>query len=100
MKGSNEVTDIPGLSEVRRSLLGKYQNGEFPQTATRTKASNVEANPESMPDRGQKIPVVPIQVGGSRRHFFFLHGDYKGGALHCFPLARNLGSDQPLYALN
>ncbi len=44
-------------------------------------------------------PVVAVRSGGSKRPFFFLHGDYKGGPFYCFPLARNLGSDQPFYTL-
>lgn len=44
-------------------------------------------------------PVVTVQAGTSKRPFFFLHGDYKGGAFYCFPLARDLGSDQPFYAI-
>jgi len=46
-----------------------------------------------------RSPVVAVQSGGSKRPFFFLHGDYKGGPFFCFPLARDLGSDQPFYAL-
>ena len=41
-----------------------------------------------------------IQGGqGSKRPFFFLHGHWKGTPFFCFPLARELGSDQPFYAL-
>ena len=48
---------------------------------------------------GSWSPLVAVQTGGSRRPFFFLHGDYVNGAFYCFPLARNLGPDQPFYAL-
>jgi surfactin family lipopeptide synthetase A len=43
--------------------------------------------------------LVTVQAGETKRPFFFLHGDYKGGAFFCFSLARGLGSDQPFYAL-
>ncbi len=48
---------------------------------------------------GSWSPLVMVQTGGSRRPFFFLHGDYGDGGYYCFPLARNLGPDQPFYAL-
>lgn len=44
-------------------------------------------------------PMIAVQVGGSKQPFFFLHGDYKGGAFYCFALARSLGAAQPFYAL-
>jgi surfactin family lipopeptide synthetase A len=50
-------------------------------------------------DAGSCSSVVAVQTGGSKRPFFFLHGDFDGSAFYCFPLARNLGSDQPFYLL-
>ena len=43
--------------------------------------------------------VLPVQVDGTRRPFFFLHGDWTGGAFYCFTLARACGMDQPFYVL-
>jgi len=43
--------------------------------------------------------VIAVQASGSLRPFFFLHGDWTGGAFYCFTLARALGSDQPFYVL-
>jgi hypothetical protein len=28
-----------------------------------------------------RVPLVPVQAGGSKRPFFFLHGEWRGGAL-------------------
>jgi len=50
-------------------------------------------------DKGSRTPVVGVQTDGSRRPFFFLHGDWTGGAFYCFALARALGADQPFYVL-
>ena len=50
-------------------------------------------------DSGSSSPLVAVQVHGTRRPFFFLHGDYMGGPFYCFALARTLGADQPFYAL-
>jgi hypothetical protein len=51
-------------------------------------------------ERDIRTRVVPLQTGGSRRPFFFLHGHYLGTAYYCFRLARDLGPDQPFYALD
>jgi thioesterase domain-containing protein len=44
-------------------------------------------------------PLVQVQAGGSKRPFFFLHGDVLGGGFYCSTLAREIGADQPFYAL-
>ena len=48
-----------------------------------------------------KSPLIPVQVAGSgsKKPFFFLHGDWSGGAYYCFKLARKAGSDQPFYVI-
>jgi thioesterase domain-containing protein len=43
--------------------------------------------------------VVVVQAGGSKRPFFFLHGDWYGGGFYCLNLARSLDPDQPFYML-
>jgi amino acid adenylation domain-containing protein len=49
--------------------------------------------------REVKARVLPVQAEGSRRPFFFLHGDWTGGAFYCFALARACGPEQPFYVL-
>ena len=46
-----------------------------------------------------KAQVQPVQVDGDRTPFFFLHGDWTGGAFYCFALARACGDRQPFYVL-
>jgi hypothetical protein len=46
-----------------------------------------------------RTSILPVQARGSRRPFFFLHGDWTGGPFYCFALARALGPDRPFYAL-
>ncbi len=46
-----------------------------------------------------RTPIVAVQTGTSKRPLFYLHGDWTGGAFYCFHLARELGADQPFYAL-
>src|SRR5450755_813659 len=50
-------------------------------------------------DQTSRTSVIAVQASGSRRPFFFLHGDWTGGAFYCFALARALGPEQPFYVL-
>jgi amino acid adenylation domain-containing protein len=45
-------------------------------------------------------PVVAIRTSGARPPLFFLHGDFSGGGFYCHGLARELGSEQPFYAVH
>ncbi len=47
----------------------------------------------------ERAPLQTVQAGGSKRPFFFLHGDWTGGAFYCFALARALGPEQPFFVL-
>ena len=96
MNGSDVMPDTSELSEARRTLLEKYVRGDVPQIAVATGAVTQYAEADVATPREC---VVTIQIGGSKRPFFFLHGDWISGAYWCFPLARALGSDQPFYAL-
>ncbi|HEU5228466.1 MAG TPA: amino acid adenylation domain-containing protein [Ktedonobacteraceae bacterium] len=51
------------------------------------------------PQINARTPLIAMQVDGSRRPFFFLHGDAKGGAFYCRQMARHLGPQQPFYIL-
>ena len=47
-----------------------------------------------------EAPLLAVQTGGSRRPFFYLHGQWEEEkTFHCYPLARALGPEQPFYAL-
>jgi thioesterase domain-containing protein len=96
MKGSDSMPDAPERSEVRRVLLEKYLRGDRLQVAGTT--SDITQGIRAKVDSARES-VVAIQKDGTKRPFFFLHGDWIRGAYWCFPLARALGSDQPLYAL-
>src|SRR5947209_2408402 len=96
MKGSAAMPDTSGLSEVKRALLEKYVRGDLLQAAMTADVGTQHAEAEVASPRER---VVEIQVGGSKRPFFFLHGHWKGTPFFCFSLARELGSDQPFYAL-
>ncbi len=44
-----------------------------------------------------RTPIVAVTPSGSGKPFFFLHGDWFRDASFCFPLAKNLGIEHPLY---
>jgi thioesterase domain-containing protein len=44
-------------------------------------------------------PVVQVQVGDGRAPFFFFHGDTESGGFYCRRLARALGPDVTMYAV-
>ncbi len=46
-----------------------------------------------------RTPLLSVQTGGSQRPFFFLHGQWEGGAFYSLELARVLGPEQPFYLL-
>ncbi|MBV9614796.1 MAG: amino acid adenylation domain-containing protein, partial [Ktedonobacteraceae bacterium] len=43
--------------------------------------------------------MTALQTQGRQRPFFFLHGDWTGGAFYSFTLAQTAGFDQPFYVL-
>jgi thioesterase domain-containing protein len=90
------MPDTQEPSAVKRAFLEKYLHRDRPQTPAIAGdiTRHAEAEPAGLPE-----DVVAIQTGKSKRPFFFLHGDWISGAYWCFPLARDLGPDQPFYAL-
>jgi hypothetical protein len=90
------MSDALKLSEAKRALLERYLHGDAPQAA---KAELAKACPAKTEATDQRERVAPIQTGGSKRPFFYLHGDWGGKAFYCYPLAHELGADQPFYVL-
>jgi thioesterase domain-containing protein len=43
---------------------------------------------------------VAVRAEGTRPPLFFLHGDFSGGGFYCHGLAREMGEDQPFYAVH
>jgi thioesterase domain-containing protein len=84
------VYRIEQMFGTKIALSTLFANPTIEQLATVVKgAGGAEA----------KAQVLPVQVDGHRTPFFFLHGDWTGGAFYCFTLARACGTDQPFYAL-
>lgn len=90
------MPDASELSETKRALLERYLHGDLPQIA---KADGADTRPAKTEATDQRERVVAMQTDGSKRPFFYLHGDWTHRAFYCFNLARDLGTDQPFYAL-
>jgi len=50
-------------------------------------------------EKSSRTPLVPVQAGGSKSPFFYLHGAWDSDAFYCYQLSKRLGPDQPFYAL-
>jgi hypothetical protein len=90
------MVDRSELSQAKRALLEKYLHGDIPQAA---KTAGVDTGYVEAAVADARARVVEVQAEGSKRPFFFLHGNWKGTAFFCFSLARELGLDQPFYTL-
>ena len=96
--------DLGGHSLLAVRLLDRIERdiGKKIPLATLFTAATIEQLTQVLlrHDAGSSEPwLVKIQDSGSRRPFFFLHGDYDGGGFYCATIARHLGADQPFYAL-
>jgi thioesterase domain-containing protein len=85
------------LSEAKRALIEECLQGKPLPTTKKVPGSTIQPASISVDSSGEG--VVPIQTTGSARPFFFLHGDWTENAYFCFPLARDLGAEQPFYNL-
>ena len=50
-------------------------------------------------EKSSRTPLVPVQAGGTKPPFFYLHGAWDSDAFYCFQLSKRMGPDQPFYAL-
>lgn len=89
------MSETPQLSEAKRALLEKYMRGDLLQAKKTSAPQNGKAEVTARYDN-----AIAIQVGSSRRPFFYLHGEWReGNTFYCYPLAHALGEDQPFYVL-
>jgi amino acid adenylation domain-containing protein len=81
----SELFGRPTIEQLARELPDLGQPGEDEPGQHQASAS--------------PVTLRPVQPNGSRTPFFFLHGDWTGGAFYCYALARACGADQPFYVL-
>lgn len=90
------MPDKPALSEAKRALLEKYLQGEIAQNVA---SSEIASKPSETIELNQRERILAVQRRGTRKPFFYLHGDWDGNAYYAYPLARDLGPDQPFYVV-
>ncbi len=90
------MPDTPALSEAKRILLEKHLAGKLPP---RVISANATQKPPETDALEQRERAVMVQPGKTRRPFFYLPGDAAERTFYCYPLAHNLGEDQPFYLL-
>jgi len=90
------MSDVQQSSEARRALLEKYLRGELPQGK---KPGNATTSGPKATHNSAREQVIPVQTQGTKRPFFYLHGDWTSDAIFCFRLAHLLGTDYPFYIL-
>ena len=96
---------LGGHSLLAAELLARIERATGKKLALSTlfESPTVEQLVEALQDKAKEIEervrLLPVQAAGSRKPFFFLHGDWTGAAFFCFDLARACGPEQPFYAL-
>lgn len=95
------MKETTNLSEARRALLEKYLRGELTQAelAAHTVDERPQGSPKSQRFTDSRVALASVQVNGSKRPFFYIHVHWDTGAFYCYPLAHDLGDDQPFYVL-
>lgn len=94
--GGHSLLSVRMIDRVEQVIGKKLSLAALFSGATIENLARVLLKQES---ESAKSPLIEIQAGGSKKPFFYLHGDFNGGGLYCRSLARHLGSDQPFYAL-
>jgi thioesterase domain-containing protein len=98
------MPETPELSAAKHALLEKYLRGEIHPLPTSEKIATKPTDPDGpavIATDGAREKVILVQKGSSaRKPFFYLHGQWDGKFFFCYPLARELGQDQPFYLLD
>ncbi|HEV3096083.1 MAG TPA: thioesterase domain-containing protein [Candidatus Dormibacteraeota bacterium] len=94
------LPDTPELAAVKRALLQKYRRPGAAAGARPEVMEPARVAADAALASSTRTPVIPLQPGGSKRPFFYLHVHWQGGAFYCFSLARALGPDQPFHILD
>lgn len=96
--------DLGGHSLLSVRMMDRVERlfGKRVPLATLFEGATIEHLADALVNQvggNEDSPLVPIQPRGTKRPFYYLHGDFNGGGLYCSSLARHLGQDQPFYAL-
>jgi amino acid adenylation domain-containing protein len=93
--GGHSLLAVRMMDEVERAI------GRAAPLAALVPEATIERLAEALQRDATDLaaPVVTVQSDGRRPPLFFLHGDYLSGGFFAMGMARQLGPDQPVYAL-
>jgi amino acid adenylation domain-containing protein len=94
--GGHSLLAIRMLAEVHARTGIKIAPRVLFEGATIRHLATTARRPEAV----TRSAIVPVQTGGDRTPFFFLHGDFVEGGLYCVKMARMIGQDRPFYAID
>jgi amino acid adenylation domain-containing protein len=94
--GGHSLLSVRMIDRIEQAFDSKLPMATLFKEAT---VEHVAATLLNCHKAGPRPEIVEIQKGGSKRPFFFLHGDFNGGGFYCLNLARGLGDQQPFFAL-
>jgi len=81
-----------------RSFVEATTVAQLAEIVTQLKAQEAIPSTEAA-KADSRATIVAVQTSGSKRPFFYLHGQWTGAALFNWELPRYLGPDQPFYLL-
>ncbi|GAC1389438.1 MAG: hypothetical protein NVS4B11_03610 [Ktedonobacteraceae bacterium] len=96
--------DLGGYSLLATRMINQFEqvSGMKIPPATLFAGPTIEQLVNALEQQEETIssyPLVAVQANGTKKPFFFLHGDWTRGAFYCFALASASGADQPFYVL-
>jgi hypothetical protein len=94
--GGHSILAIRLFDRIERTFGKKLPLAILYDGATIEHLANVLLGEEE--ERSRAL-VVTANARGSRRPFFFLHGDWYGGGFYSMQLSQGLGQEQPFYVL-
>ncbi len=94
--GGHSLLAVRMIAEVEKRIGKKLPPRVlFENPTIRHVAAVLEQHREIEP----RSPLIPIRTEGTKRPFFFLHGNYTEGGFYCMNMSRWLGADRPFYAI-
>ncbi len=97
--GGHSLLAVRLIDQIERECGRRLPLSTLFTDATIDHLAQALLSPELGTGHGKEPALVKLQ-DGTKRPFFYLHGDLTGGGLYCLSLARYLGEEQPFYVFH